>query len=117
MCQGSVKTANSARGMPDLQLPNDEKKIISEIVETVVFYLHPARIILFGSRAIGRASRYSDFDIAVENVELDIRKERRLRETLEDRLGIYMVDVIDLARVDIDFKKLILETGRVIYEN
>jgi predicted nucleotidyltransferase len=112
-----MKTANSARGMPDLQLHSDEKEIISEIVETVVSYLHPARIILFGSRAIGRASRYSDFDIAVENVELDIRKERRLRETLEDRLGIYMVDVIDLARVDLDFKKLILETGRVIYEN
>lgn len=90
--------------------------IIDEIVTAVAANLKPARIILFGSRAAGRAWEYSDFDIAVEGVDMDIRKERLLKELLDEKLGIFMVDLINLDRVDDDFKRLILQTGEVLYE-
>ena len=92
------------------------QELIDTIIITVKEHLHPKRIILFGSRAKGKAHKYSDFDIAVEGVEMDIRKERLLKEALDEKMGIYTVEVIDLDKVDEGFKKLVLKTGRVIYE-
>ncbi|MBI3814677.1 MAG: nucleotidyltransferase domain-containing protein [Nitrospinae bacterium] len=90
-------------------------ELIHTIVDVVNAYLHPKRIILFGSRVTGKDKEYSDFDIAVEGAEIDIRSERRLKETLDEKLGIFTVDVINLDKVDKDFKVLVLEKGRVIY--
>jgi predicted nucleotidyltransferase len=92
------------------------QELISTIINTVKEHLHPKRIILFGSRATGKAQEYSDFDIAVEGVEMDIRKERHLKEALDEKMGIYTVEVIDLDKVDEGFKKLVLKTSRAIYE-
>ena len=106
----------------------NEQKIINAIVDIVVSFLHPGKIILFGSRASGsgeekrifhgtdKVRKYSDFDIAVENAEINIRKERLLKDALDAKLGIYMVDLVDLAKVDPDFKNIIVSTGKVIYE-
>ena len=47
---------------------------------------------------------------------MDIRKERLLKEALDEKMGIYTVEVIDLDKVDEGFKKLVLKTGRAIYE-
>jgi len=93
-----------------------EQELLDLIVSMVKEHADPKRIILFGSRATGKGREYSDFDIAVEGVEMSIRKERLLKEALDQKLGIYMVDLIDLDTVDPEFKKLILEQGRVIYE-
>jgi len=92
-------------------------QIIDTIIHIINEHLHPKRIILFGSRASANTIQYSDFDIAVENVEMDIRKERLLKEALDNELGIYTVDLINLNKVDDEFKKLILEKGRVIYDH
>ena len=92
------------------------QELINTIINIVREHLHPKRIILFGSRATGKAQKYSDFDIAVEGVEMDIRKERLLKEYLDEKMGIYTVEVIDLDKVDEGFKQLVLKTGRVIYE-
>ena len=59
----------------------EEEKVIDEIVSTITAYLHPKRILLFGSRARGRGKR-----------------------------------LINLDKVDPEFKVLIKEGGRVIYE-
>jgi len=92
------------------------QELINTIINIVREHLHPKRIILFGSRAKGKEKEYSDFDIAVEGVEMDIRKERLLKEALDEKMGIYTVEVIDLDKVDEGFKQLVLKTGRVIYE-
>lgn len=92
-----------------------KQELINIIVDTVNAFLHPKRIILFGSRATGKDKEYSDFDIAVEGVDMNIRSERRLKEALDEMLGIFTVDVINLDRVDSDFKRLVLEKGKVIY--
>jgi len=95
---------------------NKEQEIIDSIVSLIKDYLHPKRIILFGSRASGKGKKYADFDIAVEGIEMDIRRERLLKDALDEKLGIYTVDLINLDKADAEFKKLILEKGRVIYE-
>jgi uncharacterized protein len=92
------------------------QELINTIISIVKEHLHPKRIILFGSRATGKAQKYSDFDIAVEGVEMDIRKERLLREDLDEKMGIYTVEVIDLDKADEGFKRLVLKTGKSIYE-
>ena len=82
----------------------------------MVAHLNPGKIILFGSRATGKGKEYSDFDIAVEGAEMNLRKERLLKDTLDEKLGIFMLDLINLDKVDHGFKKIILETGTVVYE-
>ena len=94
----------------------EEEKVIGEIVSTITAYLHPKRILLFGSRARGRAKRYSDFDVALEGVAMTHRRERELKDALDARLGIFSVDLINLDKVDPEFKALIKEGGKIIYE-
>lgn len=92
-----------------------KQELIHTIVNVVNTYLHPKSIILFGSRATGKGKGYADFDIAVEGVKMDIRKERLLKESLDEKLGILTVDLINLDKVYIEFKRLVLEKGKVIY--
>ena len=94
----------------------EEEKVIGEIVSTITAYLHPKRIFLFGSRVLGRGRRYSDFDVALEGVTMSHRRERELKDALDIRLGIFTVDLVNLDKVDSEFKALILDEGRVIYE-
>lgn len=94
----------------------EEDKVIGEIVSTITAYLHPKRILMFGSRAMGRGKRYSDFDVALEGVTMTHRRERELKDALDARVGIFTVDLINLDKVDPEFKVLIKEGGRVIYE-
>ena len=93
------------------------EKNIAEIIRTITELVHPEQIILFGSRARGVAHRYSDYDIAMAGVDMDHRAERRLKEALDDRLGIFTVDLIDIDKVDREFRELIVQNGVVIYEN
>ncbi len=102
--------------MSHATVADPEEEIITEIVRTITDYLHPGRIILFGSRARGKGQRYSDFDIAVERAEMDHRTERRLKEALDDKLGIFIIDLINLDKVDPEFKALILQHSKVVYE-
>ena len=92
-----------------------KQELIHTIVNVVNTYLHPKSIILFCSRATGKGKGYADFDIAVEGVKMDIRKERLLKESLDEKLGILTVDLINLDKVYIEFKRLVLEKGKVIY--
>ena len=102
--------------LADSQAKAEEQKIINDILDVVITYIHPSRVIMFGSRVAGKAREYSDFDIAVEGVEMDIRKERLLKEALDRKMGIFTVDLINLDNADREFKKLISQNGKIIYE-
>jgi predicted nucleotidyltransferase len=94
----------------------EEEKVIAEIVSIITAHLRPKRIFLFGSRALGIGRRYSDFDVALEGVAMSHRRERELKDALDLRLGIFSVDLLCLDKVDPEFKALILDKGRIIYE-
>ncbi len=95
---------------------DSEEAILKEIVRTIRAFGTPERIILFGSRAKGHGGRYSDFDIAIEGMDIDIRTERRLKESLEDKIKVHIVEIINLDRADSAFREIVKKTGKVLYE-
>ena len=81
----------SLRKPPKLKTVEDLRDFIKEF-----FKGKPVKVYLFGSRARGSNSPYSDVDIAVDS-EVDIRRDLLiLRELLEESSLPYKVDLIDL---------------------
>ncbi|MBI4430844.1 MAG: nucleotidyltransferase domain-containing protein [Candidatus Omnitrophica bacterium] len=93
-----------------------EKEILEAVVKILKDKLKPARIILFGSRAKGRAYTSSDFDFAVDAKRPGIRIETELDEQIEHVSGLYSVDIIYLRSVEKEFRDIVLKTGKVMYE-
>jgi CRISPR-associated protein Cmr1 len=93
-----------------------EKEILKNIIHVISTYLNPNRIYLFGSRAEGKNSIGSDFDIAVDSEKPSLEIKNKINEELEKNSGLYSVDVIFLSDIEASFKKIILSTGQVIYE-
>jgi len=95
---------------------NREKEIIDGVVKVLTGTLTVKKIILFGSRVKGNGGKHADFDFAVDSPKPDISAERRISEKIEAISGLYKVDIVFLNDVDAEFKKIILKTGKVIYE-
>jgi len=77
---------------------------LKNILEKIKKQLRPKKIILFGSKARGDFHQRSDIDIAVE-IDMPIAN-----------LELYgAVDIVDLKRVDKDFKEKIQREGIVVY--
>ena len=55
---------------------------------------------LFGSRAVGRAHRASDIDLAIEAPDLSPARWQRLREALEEAPIIFSIDLVRLDTLD-----------------
>ena len=91
--------------------------ILKKIIKVLTDELVPDRLILFGSRAKGNEHKGSDIDIAVKGGKsLDHREERKLKEKIEEVSGIYFVDIVFLEKISKDFRDMIMETGKVVYE-
>ena len=69
-----------------------------------------AHIYLFGSRARGDASEYSDIDIAIESNDPIKEKLSNVRFMIEESLIPYKVDLIDLSKAPY-LKKIIEKEG------
>ena len=93
-----------------------EEEQLSKIKQVLIHFLQPKRIYLFGSRAENKAQAYSDFDIAIDGHTAAFRKMREVKEKLDEKLGIYSCDLVELQKVSPKFKQLILNKGRLIYE-
>ena len=73
---------------------------------------HPARVYLFGSWAKGCPSRTSDIDVAVLPLApLPEGLLSEIRETLEDSLVVYPVDLVDLSEAPLGFRDRVLREG------
>lgn len=73
-------------------------KTIEELRSLLIATFPKQRIYLFGSRAKGSASEFSDYDIAIES-EIPIRKELSYIKTLIEESTIpYKIDLIDLSQ-------------------
>lgn len=93
-----------------------ERQVLQTAVAILEKELHPNRILLFGSRAEGRHVQASDFDLAVDETKPPDGRDRRIREAIDDAIGLYRADVVYLPNVDPEFRDLILSTGKVVYE-
>jgi len=91
--------------------------LLQIIAETILDHVTPHRMLLFGSRVRGEGHNYSDFDVALEGVRLSVRTRRRLMETLDQRIGPYSVDLVELDVVDQLFADAVRREGEVIFES
>jgi type I restriction enzyme S subunit len=67
-----------------------------------------AEVWVFGSRATGRARRYSDLDLAIDaGRSLTLNESARLSEAFRDSDLPYRVDLVDWHGIDERFRKLI----------
>jgi predicted nucleotidyltransferase len=67
-----------------------------------------AQVWVFGSRATGRAWRYSDLDLAIDaGRRLTLDETAKLAETFDDSDLPYRVDVVDWRAIDDRFRQII----------
>lgn len=98
------------------RMTDREKNILNSIALILDKHLRPGKIMLFGSRTKGNYYGNPDFDVAVDQKKVDIRKHRKIMEDIEAAVGLYKVDIVYLESVDEFFKDIILKTGETIYE-
>lgn len=95
-----------------------EKKLLSEIIKTIIDYKKPEKIILFGSRASGEYKKVSDIDIAIfagDWTDKDINLvKNKLDEYVKTPLKFDVVNFYALKKDNL--KKNILEKGEIIYD-
>ena len=86
-------------------LPNHRRLVRDILAE----HLPPeARTWIFGSRATGRAWRYSDLDLAIDaGRRLTLDETAILREAFEESDLPYRVDIVDWYAIDDDFRRII----------
>ena len=58
----------------------------------------------------------SDYDLALEATKIDFRQKRIVNERIERIIGLHKIDLVFLNEVDKKFKKIILDSGKIIYE-
>lgn len=88
-------------------MDEDTKKLLSSIIFK---YLNPdqVKVFLFGSRAVGNNSKYSDVDLGIES-DNDIAYSTILdiEEDFENSDLPYAVDVVDFAKVTDKLKQVV----------
>jgi predicted nucleotidyltransferase len=89
-----------------------DRKLVDQILNVILKYTNPKKVIIFGSRARGDFKETSDIDIAIDSEEdIDF-----VREILDEEVETLLkFDVVNLRKVNENFKKRILEEGIVIY--
>lgn len=97
-----------------------EEKVLEMIRATLrkaAVDLSGYRVVLFGSRARGRARRCSDFDIGVlGQTPLPLSVFFRLADEFEQMPTLYSVDWVDLQRASPVFRQSALEQAITLHE-
>ena len=73
-------------------------KTITALKNYLTSTLPHAKIYLFGSRARGEATPYSDVDIAIKSDTLDFKEFAKIRFAIEESNFPYKVDLVDLSK-------------------
>lgn len=87
------------------------EKTLKEIKKIIFRFLDSKRyqVFVFGSRATGKAEKYSDYDIGIigkKPVQWSVLA--KIDDALEESDLPYKVDVVDFSLVSDDFKKVAL---------
>ncbi len=85
-------------------------RTIEELKSLLISSFPEGKIYLFGSRAKGTASPYSDYDIAIESDTSLRKKFIEIKSLIEESQIPYKIDLIDLSRAP-HLKKVVQEEG------
>ncbi len=89
-----------------LELLPDHRRIVLEILDAHL--PRHARVCVFGSRATGRARRYSDLDLAIDaGRPLTLDEIACLTEAFRESDLPYRVDLVDWQTIDDHFREAI----------
>jgi predicted nucleotidyltransferase len=92
------------------------KEEIRKVCTRMEADLRGYRVVLFGSRASGRAADRSDFDIGIfGEAPLPLRIFYEMEELLEEIPTLYRIDWVDLNRVSPGFRHEAMKHTEVLY--
>ena len=92
-------------------MTKSSKKFEREIKKIIFKFLDPKkyRVFIFGSRATGKAKKYSDYDIGIWGKRpVPLKIIGLIEEAFEESDLPYRVDIVDFSLVSPEFKKLAL---------
>lgn len=93
------------------------KTMIAEVMRQSASKLRGHKVVLFGSRASGRARLRSDFDIGVIGDQpLPIKDFYAIDNMLENLPTLYKIDWVDLNKAAPSLRERALTQSEVIYE-
>jgi len=88
-------------------------KIAEKFIKEIIFkFLDPKeyRVFIFGSRATGRAEKYSDYDVGILGKKpVPSVTKVLIEEALEESDLPYKVDIVDFSEIPEKFKEVALE--------
>ena len=104
-------TLGACYNRPMIALTEHERRLIIDIVKSRATD-QPYRVLLFGSRAIGRAKKYSDVDLAfVGHRPVPLRIRAALAEAFDESGLPYTVDVVDFHQASQAMQEQIQQQG------
>ena len=90
-----------------IDLPADHRRLVLNILRADL--PQSAKAWVFGSRATGRARRYSDLDLAIDvGRRLSLDEIARLSEAFSDSDLPYKVDLVDWQDIDDRWRQMIV---------
>lgn len=93
------------------------KAMIANVMRKFSPQLSGHRVVLFGSRAGGKARTRSDFDVGVIGDEpLPVKVFYEIDDMLENLPTLYRIDWVDLNNAAPSLRERALENAEVIYE-
>ena len=84
-----------------------DEKYVNFIKKAFDERLNNYKLYLFGSRAKGRARKYSDIDLAVDSPELTDKIKADLEIYFTNSTIPYEIDIVDLNNISEKFKNII----------
>lgn len=79
--------------------------------------LQGLKVVLFASRATGRAREHSDYDLGVVgDVPVPLEDFHAIEDALEALPTLYRIDWVDLMRTDERFRARALKEAETLYE-
>lgn len=93
------------------------RAMITGVLRAHADRLRGYKVVLFGSRASGRARPRSDYDLGVMGARpLPLKDFYAIEDALEDLPTLYRIDWVDLMRVSDRFRTHALAQAEVLYE-
>ena len=99
------------RGLSSIRMKKSSKNPEKEIKNIIFQFLDSKsyKLFVFGSRATGKAQKYSDYDVGILGKKaVPWSKVVLIEEALEESDLPYKVDVVDFSLVSSKFKKVAL---------
>jgi len=88
------------------------QELLQEIIDVIVWQVHPSRILLYGSRARSHYTVTSDVDIAIDCGEDDF-----IIQTIDEEVRTLLkIDIVNFRKVSKRLQSEILLDGIILYE-